>query len=271
VAITGLLYALKRFAYPAFATAFDEEVSRHLCRDDLSGVIYSDGELSRQELSLETAQLLRDASPWGQGFPAPVFEGDFNVVDRLVKDAIAQGLNPNEVIQGALTPGMEEVGRRFRSNEYFIPEVLKCAKAMNMALGTLKPLMVGDTSRQTIGKFLIGTVEGDVHDIGKNLVAMMLEASGFEVIDLGVGVPAAQFVAEARSHRPDIVGMSALLSTTIVAFEDVIQAFQDTGLRDQFKIMVGGAPVTQEYADHVGADGYAPNASEAVEKAKQLL
>lgn len=200
-----------------------------------------------------------------------LIEGDFNTVDSLVKEAVEQRINPNEVIQGALSPGMEEVGRRFRNNEYFIPEVLMCAKAMNMALDTLKPLLVGDTARKVIGKFLIGTVAGDVHDIGKNLVSMMLEASGFELIDLGVGVPAEKFVAEAKLHLPDIVGLSALLSTTIVEFEDVIQAFQEAGLRDKFKIMVGGAPVTQEYADSVGADGYASNASEAVEKAKSFL
>ena len=200
-----------------------------------------------------------------------LIEGDFNTVNSLVKETVEQRINPNEVIQGALSPGMEEVGRRFRNNEYFIPEVLMCAKAMNMALDTLKPLLVGDTARKVIGKFLLGTVEGDVHDIGKNLVSMMLEASGFEVIDLGVGVPAEKFVTEARLHLPDIVGLSALLSTTIVEFEDVIQAFQEAGLRDKFKIMVGGAPVTQEYADSVGADGYASNASEAVEKAKDFL
>lgn len=200
-----------------------------------------------------------------------LIEGDFNTVNSLVKETVEQRINPNEVIQGALSPGMEEVGRRFRNNEYFIPEVLMCAKAMNMALDTLKPLLVGDTARKVIGKFLIGTVEGDVHDIGKNLVSMMLEASGFELIDLGVGVPAEKFVAEAKLHLPDIVGLSALLSTTIVEFEDVIQAFQEAGLRDKFKIMVGGAPVTQEYADSVGADGYASNASEAVEKAKDFL
>ncbi len=200
-----------------------------------------------------------------------LIEGESDAVDRLVKEALVQGINPNVVIQSGLTPGMMEVGRRFRCNEYFIPEVLLCAKAMNSALDILKPLLVGDTSRHTLGKFLIGTVEGDVHDIGKNLVSMMLQAGGFEVIDLGVNVPAAKFVAEAQSHRPDIVGMSALLSTTIVGFEDVIRAFQEAGVRDQFKIMVGGAPVTQEYADRVGADAYAPNAAEAVEKAKELL
>lgn len=200
-----------------------------------------------------------------------LIEGNFNAVDQLVKDALAQGIGPNEIIRGALTPGMEEVGRLFRANEYFIPEVLMCAKAMNLALGTLKPLLVGDTTRQTIGKFLIGTVEGDVHDIGKNLVAMLMEAGGFEVIDLGVNVPAAKFVAEAKTHRPDIVGLSALLSTTIVAFEDVIQAFKESGMREQVRIMVGGAPVNQDFASRVGADGFAPNASEAVQQAKQLL
>lgn len=200
-----------------------------------------------------------------------LIEGDFNEVDRLVKESVGRGANANTVIQEALTPGMEEVGRRFRCNEYFIPEVLKCAKAMNMALETLKPLLVGDASRQTIGKFLLGTVEGDVHDIGKNLVSMMMESSGFEVIDLGVNVPVAKFVAEAKAHRPDVIGMSALLSTTIVAFEDALKAFEEAGLRDRFKIMVGGAPVTPEYAARIGADGYAPNASEAVEVAKQFL
>lgn len=200
-----------------------------------------------------------------------LIEGNVKQVDVLVKEAIAQGLDPNGIIQGALTPGMEEVGRRFRNNEYFIPEVLICAKAMNNALAMLKPLLVGSTARRAIGKFLIGTVEGDVHDIGKNLVSMMLETGGFEVIDLGVNVSAARFVAEAKQHKPDIVGMSALLSTTIVAFEEVIKAFQEADVRDQFKIMVGGAPVTQEYANRVGADAYAANASEAVEKAKQII
>ena len=200
-----------------------------------------------------------------------LIEGNFNAVDQLVKDALAQGMGPNEIIRGALTPGMEEVGRLFRANEYFIPEVLMCAKAMNLALGTLKPLLVGDTTRQTIGKFLIGTVEGDVHDIGKNLVAMLMEAGGFEVIDLGVNVPAAKFVAETKTHCPDIVVLSAMLSTTIVAFEEGIQAFKDAGMREQVKIMVGGAPVNQDFASRVGADGFAPNASEAVQQAKQLL
>jgi len=200
-----------------------------------------------------------------------LIEGDFDEVDRLVKESVDQGANANTVIQEALTPGMEEVGRRFRCNEYFIPEVLKCAKAMNMALDTLKPLLVGDTARQTIGKFLLGTVEGDVHDIGKNLVSMMMESSGFEVIDLGVNVPVAKFVDEAKAHQPDVIGMSALLSTTIVAFEDVIEAFEEAGIRHQFKIMVGGAPVTPEYAERIRADGYAANASEAVEVAKQFL
>ena len=200
-----------------------------------------------------------------------LIEGNVKQVDLLVKEAITQGLDPNGIIQGAFTPGMEEVGRRFRNNEYFIPEVLICAKAMNNALAMLKPLMVGSTARRAIGRFLIGTVEGDVHDIGKNLVSMMLETGGFDVIDLGVNVSATGFVAEAKQHQPDIVGMSALLSTTIVAFEDVIKAFQEAGVRDQFKIMVGGAPVTQEYANCVGADAYAANASEAVEKAKQII
>ncbi len=168
-----------------------------------------------------------------------LIDGDFNAVDRLTKQAVAQGYGANEIIKGALTPGMEEVGRLFRTNEYFIPEVLMCAKAMNLALATLKPLLVDDSSRTTIGKFLIGTVEGDVHDIGKNLVAMLMEAGGFEVIDLGVNVPAAKFVDEAKNHRPEIIGLSALLSTTIVAFEDVIRAFQEAGIRDQVSIMVG--------------------------------
>lgn len=200
-----------------------------------------------------------------------LIEGNVEQVELLVREAIAQGLDPNEIIQGAVTPGMEEVGRLFRNNEYFIPEVLICAKAANNALAILKPLLIGNTSRHNLGKFLIGTVEGDVHDIGKNLVSMMLETGGFEVIDLGVSVPAARFVAEAMQHKPDIVGMSALLSTTLVVFEDVIQAFQEAGVRDQFNIMVGGAPVTQEYANRVGADSYAANASDAVEKAKQII
>lgn len=202
---------------------------------------------------------------------AKLIEGDFAAVDQLVKEAVAQGHGAKEIIKGALTPGMEEVGRLFRTNEYFIPEVLMCAQAMNLALATLKPLLVGDSARETVGKFLIGTVEGDVHDIGKNLVAMLMQAGGFEVIDLGVNVPAAKFVAEVKNHHPDIVGLSALLSTTIVGFEDVIRAFEEAGIRDQVSIMVGGAPVSQEFATRVGADGFASNASEAVLQAKQLL
>ena len=163
----------------------------------------------------------------------------------------------------ALIPSLEEVGARFERGDFFVPEMLIAGRAMAGAMEILRPLLA-ETGAQTVGKFLMGTVKGDVHDIGKNLVNIMLEGAGFEVIDLGVQVAPEKFVAEIQEHQPDIVGFSAFLTTTMPMFKANINALQKAGLRDQVIVMVGGAPVTQEYADAVGADGYAADASTAV-------
>ncbi|MGZ4485848.1 MAG: corrinoid protein, partial [Nocardioidaceae bacterium] len=164
----------------------------------------------------------------------------------------------------------EEVGARFERGDFFVPEMLIAGRAMAGAMEVLRPLLA-DTGVQTIGKFLMGTVKGDVHDIGKNLVNIMLEGAGFEVIDLGVQVPPERFVEKIQEHHPDIVGFSAFLTTTMPMFKANLNALEKAGLRDQVIVMVGGAPVTQEYADAVGADGYAADASATVKRAKDLL
>jgi 5-methyltetrahydrofolate--homocysteine methyltransferase len=173
-------------------------------------------------------------------------------------------------LQNALMPGMDEVGRRMKDGEYYIPDVLISARTMQMALEVLKPKLVESGAVQA-GTAVIGTVAGDLHDIGKNLVGMMLEGANLTVVDLGVDVSAGQFVAAAQEHAANFIGMSALLTTTMVAMKDTVDAFQEAGIRNQVKIVVGGAPVTQAYADEVGADGYAPDAGSAVIVARELL
>jgi 5-methyltetrahydrofolate--homocysteine methyltransferase len=169
-----------------------------------------------------------------------------------------------------LIPSLEEVGARFERGDFFVPEMLVAGRAMSGALDILRPLLA-ETGAQTVGTFLMSTVKGDVHDIGKNLVNIMLEGAGFHVIDLGVQVSPEKVIAGIQEHKPDIVGFSAFLTTTMPMFKANINALQKAGLRDQVIVMVGGAPVTQEYADAVGADGYAADASTAVRKAKELL
>jgi methylmalonyl-CoA mutase cobalamin-binding domain/chain len=189
---------------------------------------------------------------------------------ELTNAGLAQGLGPEVLLYEALIPSLEEVGARFERGDFFVPEMLIAGKAMAGALEILRPLLA-ETGAQTIGKIVMGTVKGDVHDIGKNLVNIMFEGAGFEVIDLGVQVAPEKFVAAIQEHKPDIVGFSAFLTTTMPMFKANINALQKSGLRDQVIVMVGGAPVTQEYADVVGADGYAADASAAVVKAKELL
>jgi methylmalonyl-CoA mutase cobalamin-binding domain/chain len=189
---------------------------------------------------------------------------------ELTNAGLAQGLGPETLLYEALIPSLEEVGARFERGDFFVPEMLIAGKAMAGALEILRPLLA-ETGAQTIGKIVMGTVKGDVHDIGKNLVNIMFEGAGFEVIDLGVQVAPEKFVAAIQEHKPDIVGFSAFLTTTMPMFKANINALQKSGLRDQVIVMVGGAPVTQEYADVVGADGYAADASAAVVKAKELL
>jgi methylmalonyl-CoA mutase cobalamin-binding domain/chain len=196
--------------------------------------------------------------------------GNAPEVLSLTNAGIEMGLGPEMLLYDALIPSLEEVGARFERGDFFVPEMLIAGRAMAGALEVLRPLLA-ETGAESIGKIVMGTVKGDVHDIGKNLVNIMFEGAGFEVIDLGVQVSPEKFIDAIRAHKPDIVGFSAFLTTTMPMFKANINALQKQGLRDQVIVMVGGAPVTQEYADVVGADGYASDASAAVARAKELL
>src|SRR6266704_4061140 len=196
--------------------------------------------------------------------------GNAPEVLRLTNQGLADGLGPETILFDALIPSLEEVGARFERGDFFVPEMLIAGKAMAGALEILRPLLA-ETGAATIGTIVMGTVKGDVHDIGKNLVNIMFEGAGFQVIDLGVQVAPEKFIAAIIEHQPDIVGFSAFLTTTMPMFKANINALTKAGLRDKVKVMVGGAPVTQEYADVVGADGYAADASAAVVRAKQLI
>lgn len=197
-----------------------------------------------------------------------VIRGDQNTAVSITKEALAEGMAPADVLNKGLIAGMEVVGVRFKANEVYIPEVLISARAMKMAMEILEPRLV-ESGVRPVAKVLIGTVQGDLHDIGKNLVAMMLKGSGFEVMDLGVDISPDRFVASVKEHRPQIVGLSALLTTTMPAMDKTVQAIREAGL--SCKVMIGGAPVTQNYADKIGADGYAPDAASAVDLAKKLI
>ncbi len=196
--------------------------------------------------------------------------GNKPAVVELTQQGLDSGLTPEQLLFEALIPSLEEVGARFERGDWFVPEMLIAGKAMSAALDLLRPLLA-QTGVESVGTFLMGTVKGDVHDIGKNLVNIMLEGAGFTVIDLGVQVPPEKFVAAIEEHKPDIVGMSAFLTTTMPMFKANINAIEKAGLRDSVVIMVGGAPVTQEYADVCGADGYAADAATAVRKAKEFV
>ena len=196
--------------------------------------------------------------------------GNAPAVKEGVENGLADGMDPEKLLFDALIPSLEEVGARFERGDYFVPEMLIAARAMQGALDILRPLLA-ETGSKPLGRFLMGTVKGDVHDIGKNLCNIMLEGAGFEVIDLGVNVPPEKFVEQINEHAPDIVGFSAFLTTTMPMFKANINALQKAGIREKVAVMVGGAPVTQEYADAVGADAYSPDASSAVKKAKELL
>ena len=191
-------------------------------------------------------------------------------VKELTQQGIDAGIPPTTMLFEALIPALEEVGARFERGDWFVPEMLIAGRAMSGALAMLRPLLAA-TGTDTIGKFVMGTVKGDVHDIGKNLVNIMLEGAGFEVIDLGVQVSPEKFVAAVEEHQPDVLGMSAFLTTTMPMFKANITALEKAGLRDKVIVMVGGAPVTQEYADVVGADGYAADAASATKRAKALM
>lgn len=191
-------------------------------------------------------------------------------VKGLTQEALDKGLNAKDILDNGLLAGMDVVGQRFKAGDMFIPEVLLCARTMHSSMDILKPfLSEGDAAGS--GKVVIGTVEGDLHDIGKNLVGMMLQGAGFKVVDLGTNIKPQEFVAAVKEHNPDIIGMSALLTTTMPKMEETIVAFKEAGIRDQVKVMAGGAPVTQDFIDKIGADAYGANAASASEKAKGLI
>ena len=196
--------------------------------------------------------------------------GKVDEVTELTKEALDGGSSPQDILEQGLLAGMEVVGKRFKANEMFIPEVLRCAKCMHGAMAILRPLLA-ETGVETAGTFVIGTVKGDLHDIGKNLVGMMFEGAGFQVIDLGIDLEPQEFIDALKEHKATLLGMSALLTTTMPKMGETINAIKEAGIRDQVKIMIGGAPVTSEYAKEIGADAYASNAASAVDKGKELL
>jgi len=196
--------------------------------------------------------------------------GKEDEVKSLTQEALDKGAAARDILDNGLLAGMDVVGQRFKAGDMFIPEVLLCARCMHGAMDIIKPLLSeGDAAG--MGTYLIGTVEGDLHDIGKNLVSMMLQGAGFQVIDLGTNITAQQFVDAVKEHQPDILGMSALLTTTMPRMEETIQALKEAGVRDGLKIMAGGAPVTQDFVEKIGGDAYGANAASATEKAKELV
>jgi 5-methyltetrahydrofolate--homocysteine methyltransferase len=199
-----------------------------------------------------------------------VLNGDAATTEKEVSADLGAGTPPEDILYKACIPAMEEVGRLFEAGEKFVPEMLISARAMQTGMRLLRPRLAGKDIK-TVGKVVVGTVAGDLHDIGKNLVAMMLEGSGFEVIDLGTDVSPAKFVEAVRGHQPQVIGMSALLTTTMPSMGATIEALKEAGLRDQVKVMIGGAPITQDFADKIGADGFAPDASSASRRAKVLV
>lgn len=197
-------------------------------------------------------------------------DGEREPVVRLTKEGIALDMDPGVILFDSLIPALEEVGAMFEEGTYFVPEMLIAAQAMAGAMDELKPLLL-NSGIEPLGTFVMGTVKGDIHDIGKNLCNIMLEGAGFTVIDLGVNVAEETFVEAIKEHKPQAVGLSAFLTTTMPMFIPTIEAIKKAGLRDDLLIWVGGAPVTQEYCDHVGADGYAPNASVLVRELKAMM
>jgi 5-methyltetrahydrofolate--homocysteine methyltransferase len=199
-----------------------------------------------------------------------VIDGELNVTQNQVHQAFAENIPPEKILTDGLIAAMSEVGRLFENGEFYVPEMLISARAMKGGLAILRPQLAA-ANIKAIGKVVIGTVQGDLHDIGKNLVGMMLEGTGFEVIDLGVDVSAEKYVAAVKENLPDLIGLSALLTTTMPRMKDIILALQAAGLRDRVKVMIGGAPVTEQYAKNIGADIYAPDAASAAQRARQSL
>jgi 5-methyltetrahydrofolate--homocysteine methyltransferase len=199
-----------------------------------------------------------------------ILTGNAKKAEEVTKTALDANVNPSELLAKYMIPAMDEVGKRFECNEYFVPELLIAARAMKTALKLLTPKLA-DAGAKAVGRVVIGTVQGDLHDIGKNLVASMLEGGGFEVVDLGVDVPADKFVEAAKEQAGTIVALSALLTTTMTQMKQVIAALGTAGIRAKTRVIIGGAPITQQYADEIGADGYSDNASAAVGLARKLV
>jgi 5-methyltetrahydrofolate--homocysteine methyltransferase len=199
-----------------------------------------------------------------------ILDGDQVSTKQLVHQAIESGVAPASILQDGMIAAMAEVGRLYEAGEYFVPEMLISARAMQTGLAILKPFLQ-ETNVSSTGKVVIGTVKGDLHDIGKNLVAMMLEGAGFEVIDLGSDVTPEKFVEAVKREKPDVIAMSALLTTTMLNMNTTLEALREAGIRDSVKVMIGGAPVTDEYAEQIAADGFADDASKAVSMAKKLI
>ncbi len=199
-----------------------------------------------------------------------VISGNAPRAKELTQQAIDSGTKAQEILDDGLIAGMSEVGDRFKKNIFYVPEVLIAARAMNQAMEVLEPRLA-KAGVKPVATVVLGTVKGDLHDIGKNLVGMMLKGGGFKVVDLGVDVPPEKFVAAVQENKAKIVGLSALLTTTMVGMKDVVEAVKNAGAADKVKTMIGGAPITQSFADEIGADGYAPDAASAVDKAKELI
>lgn len=199
-----------------------------------------------------------------------VVNGDAKAAHALTQEALNDGIDPLKLVNEHMIPAMDEVGRRFESNEYFVPELLISARAMKASLDLIRPILVARGDKP-MGRVAIGTVKGDLHDIGKNLVASLLEGGGFEVYDLGVNVSPEKFIESVKQKQANIIAMSALLTTTMPAMRTTIEALKQAGVRDQVKVLIGGAPITQKYADEIGADGYSENAVGAVALAKKAV
>jgi 5-methyltetrahydrofolate--homocysteine methyltransferase len=199
-----------------------------------------------------------------------LINGKAQEVKELTQKAMDEGVSPGEILNEGLIKGMNVVGERFKNNEFYVPEVLIAARAMHAGMDILKPKLA-ESGVEPIGRVLLGTVKGDLHDIGKNLVAMMLEGAGFEVVDLGIDVSPEKFVQAVNEQGGDVVAMSALLTTTMTQMKTTLEALEEAGVKSKIKTLIGGAPVTQNYADEIGADGYARDAASAADKAKELL
>lgn len=205
-----------------------------------------------------------------EALAAAIIECNAEKTAELTQKHVDDGVKPSEIINQGLISGMNVVGDRFKKGDMYVPEVMMAAKAMHAGMNIVKPLLVEGESSST-GKVLIGTVAGDLHDIGKNLVGMMMESGGMEVVDLGVDAPPDKIAAAVREHKPQVLGLSALLTTTMLAMKDTIEVLKEEGLRDSVKVIVGGAPVTQDFADEIGADGWAPDAASAKDLALKLV